>query len=188
MSIYEALSIMDFTILISRNPQQSLYGIEWLLKRKNIIDTTSLLQEPADIVNIIDLCDLVISSDATPLHVAGSLRKKGLCLFMKSANELYKKAWSRGNYWPKKLSSLYPTIHQSTLPNTSFKDMNAIIYQIVRSAAFGEDSETIELYNNLLFHLKKNKQSEELARILKSKNIKLERISKSPYEIAESHE
>ncbi|MDX1920295.1 MAG: glycosyltransferase family 9 protein [Candidatus Caenarcaniphilales bacterium] len=178
-TVFKSLIIMGFQIVVSKPAFKNDGAFEWIKAQENVIDASPLILNPADLIYLVNSADLVVSPDTSYIHLAGGLRKRALCIFLKSANEIYKRAWLKGNYWPLKLDKLYPTVKRAILPNNSFKDMDAIIYQLVRDAAFNEDPEMIELYNSLFFTLKNQKMNNELERILKTKNVDLKKLEKA---------
>lgn len=178
-TVFKSLLIMGFQVAVIRSSSRIDGSFEWISSQENVIDVSSLIRCPADLAYLVNSADLVISPDTSYIHLAGGFRKRALCIFLKSANEIYKRTWLKGNYWPLKLEKLYPTVKKVVLPGASFKDMEAIIYQLVRDAAFNEDPEILELYNNLFFSLKKQKMDAELERILKTKSVDLQKLTKT---------
>ncbi|MDJ0626003.1 MAG: hypothetical protein QNJ31_06525 [Candidatus Caenarcaniphilales bacterium] len=175
--ILQSLLIMDFQVVVTRPIFKTSELFNWISKQNNVIDASSLTVNPSDLVNLVDSCDLIVTADTSFVHLAGGLRKKTLCVFAKSAGELYKKAWLKGTYWPLKAEKLYPTLKTVTLLG-SLKEMDKILYQAIRNTVFNEDPETIELYNNLFAHLKNSKQYLELEEIMKRKNIDFRKLFK----------
>lgn len=178
-TVFKSLTIMGFQVAVAKSSLRTDSGFEWIKSQENVIDVSSLINSFDDLIYFVNSADLVISPDTSYIHLAGSLRKRALCIFLKSANEIYKRSWLKGSYWPLKLEKLYPTVKQVVLPGANFKDMEAIVYQLVRDAAFGEDPEMIELYSNLFYTLKKQKLDGELERILRTKSVDLKKLAKT---------
>jgi ADP-heptose:LPS heptosyltransferase len=170
-SIIESLKIMDIQVAF-RKPLHNLDGIyDWLIQQPNTTDCTSITQTNLELAHLIKACDFVISSDSTEIHLAGGLRKKALCVFLKTSMEAYSKAWLKGHYWPGKIDRLYPTVKNIFLPNTLIRDFDKSLYQIIRNLALEEDPEFKEMYGNLFEGLKHQQMFEDLLRIFMEKRI-----------------
>ncbi len=187
-AIYKALCIMDFQILVSRPVHQRNAVFDWLCRQNNVINASNLVEGAKDLINLVNYCDLLVSPDTSFIHFAGGLRKRALCIFLRSATELYEKTWLKGNYWPRKLDLLYPTVNSILIPQGPFKDMEQILYSAVRTAAFGEDPELLEIYNGLFFHLRSQGALKEIQEIFERKTIDFQRLLKEKNKRAEKSE
>lgn len=184
--VIKSLTIMDYQIAVTPSIFQTDGAFQWVISQENVIDASSLIEMPADLINLVAACDLTISADTSLIHLAGGLRKKALCIFLNSAAELYGKAWLKGNYWPGKLDKLYPSVKAINLPRLPVKDLDKIIYQAVRSTAFGEDAEMVELYNNLFFTMRNQRMFGDIEEVLKRKNIDFQRLAQAKLKESES--
>jgi len=167
--ILKSLQIMDYQIAVTKPVFRQDNTFEWLIAQSNVVNASSLIDAPGDILELVSVCDLVIGPDTSALHLAGGLRKRGLCIFMKSAEELYGKYWLKGSYWPGKLDKLYPSIKGLFLPHAQVKNLDKILHQAIRLVALGEDPEMLEQYNNLLHSLRNQHLFNDLENLLKRK-------------------
>jgi hypothetical protein len=138
-----------------------------------VINASGAVSSIDDLIALIEYADFVIGPDSTLIHIAGSLRKKTLCVIPKSADEIYRKSWLRGSYWPKKMDKLYPTVKGLIVPNGPFREMEAIVYKAIREISFGHDLEMVDLYNNLLSSLKNQKLLDEVEKIMHKRRAEM---------------
>jgi ADP-heptose:LPS heptosyltransferase len=184
-AVFRSLLIMDYQILIVKSAYLRSNIFDWLAAQDEVIDVSYLTEGASNLINVVYYADLTVSPDTNLVHLAGGLRKRGLCIFLKSATELYSKTWLKGFYWPGKIGLLYPTLNNLMVPHGSFKDLEKIVYSAVRGAAFGEDPEMIELYNNLFFNLRNQHRYDELEQILKTKNVDFKKLMQKKVKLTE---